>query len=206
MANSILQRSLKRSLDLFGATAGLITLSPVLTGITALEMLFHGWPPVFIQVRPGEDEKPFAMYKFRSMTNAHDAQGKLLPDAERLTSFGAFLRKTSLDELPELLNVLLGDMSLVGPRPLLMRYLERYNDDQKRRHNVKPGITGWAQIHGRNALSWNEKFALDLWYVDNQSFTLDVRILLKTIYSVIAREGISAQGSATMPEFMGETE
>jgi len=158
---------------------------------------------MFQQMRPELNGQPFCMYKFRTMSNKQDEQGNLLPDEQRLTSLGKFLRKTSLDELPELFNVLKGDMSLVGPRPLLMQYLERYTLEQARRHEVKPGITGWAQINGRNAISWEEKFALDIWYVDNRSFWLDIKILAVTIGKVFQREGISARGEATMPEFMG---
>jgi lipopolysaccharide/colanic/teichoic acid biosynthesis glycosyltransferase len=194
---------LKRGVDIVGAGAGLLCLSPVLTGITILEFKYHGWPPLFVQTRPGRHGELFDMYKFRSMTNKTDADGNLLPDEQRLTKFGQFLRSTSLDELPELINVLKGDMSLVGPRPLLTQYLERYSDEQARRHEVKPGITGWAQVNGRNALSWAEKFRLDVWYVDNQSLALDLKILARTVLSVLQREGISAAGEATMPEFMG---
>src|SRR5690606_27706065 len=147
--------------------------------------------------------KPFTLYKFRTMTDVCDTDGNLLPDAERLTNFGRFLRQTSLDELPELINVLKGDMSLVGPRPLLMHYLELYSPEQARRHHVRPGITGWAQISGRNAVSWEEKFRLDVWYVDNVSLWLDLKILLLTVWKVVRREGISQAGHATMPEFTG---
>jgi len=162
-----------------------------------------GSPSLFKQTRPGLNAKPFNIYKFRTMTNARGKKGYLLPEAERLTRFGKWLRSTSLDELPELWNVLKGDMSLVGPRPLLMQYLDRYTPEQARRHEVKPGITGWAQVNGRNAITWEEKFALDVWYVDNCSFLLDLKIILLTIIKVIKRQGISADGEATMPEFMG---
>lgn len=158
---------------------------------------------LFRQMRPGLHGEPFTLYKFRTMTDARDADGNLLPDAQRLTRFGRFLRSTSLDELPELWNVLKGDMSLVGPRPLLMQYLERYTPEQKRRHEVRPGITGWAQVNGRNAITWEEKFALDVWYVDNQSLWLDLRILMLTVWKVLRREAISQAGNATMTEFMG---
>ena len=158
---------------------------------------------IFQQNRPGQCGKPFLMYKFRTMTNARNSDGKLLSDEERITKFGSFLRKTSLDELPELFNVLKGEMSLVGPRPLLMEYLPLYDEDQKKRHNVLPGITGWAQVNGRNAISWDEKFNLDVWYVENHSFWLDMKILWMTIKKVIMREGISAEGEATMPKFTG---
>lgn len=162
-----------------------------------------GGPVLFCQVRPGLKGQPFKMFKFRTMTDARDATGELLPDAERLTHFGKWLRASSLDELPELWNVLKGDMSLVGPRPLLMQYLERYSEDEARRHEVRPGITGWAQVMGRNSLSWDQKFALDVWYVDNQSLVLDAKILLMTAVKVLKRDGISADGEATMTEFLG---
>ena len=162
-----------------------------------------GVPILFAQTRPGLGGKPFKMYKFRTMTNAKDSNGQLLPDAERLTPFGRWLRASSLDELPGFWNVLIGDMSLVGPRPLLTEYLERYTPEQARRHEVRPGITGWAQVNGRNAISWEEKFKLDVWYVDNWSFGLDLRILWLTVLKVIRRDGISASGEATMPKFMG---
>jgi lipopolysaccharide/colanic/teichoic acid biosynthesis glycosyltransferase len=162
-----------------------------------------GSPVLFRQVRPGLGGKPFVMYKFRTMTEERDEQGNLFPDEKRLTPFGAFLRAWSLDELPELFNVLKGDMSLVGPRPLLMQYLDRYTPEQFRRHEVKPGITGWAQVNGRNALSWEEKFKLDVWYVDNWTIWLDLKILWLTLVKVLRREGISAHGHATMPEFKG---
>lgn len=158
---------------------------------------------IFQLNRPGQFGKPFLMYKFRTMTNARNSDGELLSDGERITKFGSFLRKTSLDELPELFNILKGEMSLVGPRPLLMEYLPLYNEAQKKRHNVLPGITGWAQVNGRNAISWEEKFKLDVWYVENQSFWLDVRILWMTIKKVIMREGVSADNHATMPKFTG---
>jgi len=158
---------------------------------------------LFRQKRPGLGGKPFTMYKFRTMTDARGHDGALLPDAARLTRFGQFLRAASLDELPELLNVLKGDMSLVGPRPLLMKYLERYSPKQARRHEVRPGITGWAQVNGRNAITWEEKFNLDVWYVDNQSFWLDIKIIFLTIFKIFKREGINQQGQATMEEFKG---
>ncbi len=164
-----------------------------------------GAPVLFRQIRAGMHGREFELIKFRSMTNARDSGRALLPDEDRLTSFGLWLRSTSLDELPQLLNVLRGDMSLVGPRPLLMEYLSRYTPEQARRLDVRPGITGWAQINGRNAVSWEEKFNLDVWYVDNQSCWLDVKILWRTLRGVLAREGISAAGQATMPEFMGTT-
>lgn len=160
-------------------------------------------PILFCQVRPGLKGQPFKMFKFRTMTDARDEKGELLPDAERLTHFGKWLRATSLDELPELWNVLKGDMSLVGPRPLLMQYLERYSEYESRRHEVRPGITGWAQVMGRNSLSWDQKFALDVWYVDNQCLVLDAKILLMTVVKVFKRDGISTAGEATMTEFLG---
>lgn len=162
-----------------------------------------GSPVLFRQQRPGLHGKPFKLFKFRTMTDARAGDGNLLPDSERLTRFGRFLRKTSLDELPELWNVLKGDMSLVGPRPLLMQYLNRYTPEQARRHEVKPGMTGWAQVNGRNALTWEEKFKLDVWYVDHQSFWLDMKICLLTFIKIVRREGISQEGHATMPFFMG---
>jgi len=196
----------KRLFDVSAAIGGLIVLLPVFLGLALLIRIKLGSPVFFRQQRPGLRGKPFSLIKFRTMTNARDDQGDLLPDGVRLTSFGKFLRSTSLDELPELWNVLLGAMSLVGPRPLLMRYLERYTEEQKRRHEVRPGITGWAQIHGRNALSWEEKFKLDVWYVDHYSLTLDLKILFLTLWKILKREGISARGEATMPEFSGTPE
>jgi lipopolysaccharide/colanic/teichoic acid biosynthesis glycosyltransferase len=193
----------KRALDVAGAAAGLILLSPLLLLLAAVIRLKMGKHVFFTQVRPGYHGKPFTIYKFRTMANLTDAEGKLLPDDRRLTRFGRFLRSTSLDELPELWNVLRGDMSLVGPRPLLMHYLPLYNDHQRRRHEVKPGITGWAQVNGRNALSWEDRFHLDVWYVDHCSFLLDLKILLLTLLKTIRREGISAEGHATMPQFKG---
>lgn len=194
---------IKRAVDVLASAGGLVVLSPVLGGITLAQLAYHGWPPLFVQERPGLHGRPFRILKFRTMTDARDAQGNLLPDAERMTALGRFLRATSLDELPELWNVLVGDMSLVGPRPLLMRYLGRYTREQMRRHDMPPGITGWAQINGRNALTWDEKFALDLEYVDRWSLLLDAKILALTVKKVLVREGISAEGEATMPEFTG---
>lgn len=193
----------KRLFDLMLTALALIILSPVLVVIAFLVRVRLGSPVLFRQQRPGLHGRPFILLKFRTMTDARDADGNLLPDEQRLTSFGRFLRRTSMDELPELLNVLKGDMSLVGPRPLLMQYLDRYTSEQMRRHEVKPGITGWAQINGRNALSWEDKFALDVWYIDHLSLWLDLRIILLTIWKVLRREGISQAGFATMPEFMG---
>lgn len=197
---------IKRSLDIIIAGLGLLILSPLLIVISLVILIQIGRPVLFIQMRPGLNGKPFYMYKFRTMTDETDEQGNLLPDELRLTRLGKFLRSTSLDELPELFNVIKGDMSLVGPRPLLMQYLERYTPEQARRHEVKPGITGWAQINGRNAITWEEKFVLDVWYVDNWSLWLDMKILAMTLVKVFRREGISAEGEATMPEFMGNYE
>lgn len=194
----------KRILDVAGALVGLIVLSPLLLLIAILVRLRLGAPVLFRQVRPGLRGKPFELLKFRTMTDARDEGGNLLPDAVRLTPFGRWLRSTSLDELPELFNVLKGDMSLVGPRPLLIAYLDRYTPEQARRHEMKPGITGWAQIHGRNTLTWEEKFKLDVWYVDNWTIWLDLKILFLTLWKVITRQGISAPGHATMPEFKGK--
>lgn len=191
----------KRALDFVLVVCLLSLTIPVLVSCAFLVWLRHGAPVFFRQMRPGLDERPFEMIKFRTMRDAVDAHGRPLPDSERLTSFGRFLRRTSLDELPELWNVLKGEMSLVGPRPLLMQYLDRYDATQRRRHEVKPGITGWAQIHGRNRLSWEEKFRLDIWYVDNRSFLLDLRILWQTVRVVFRRDGITQAGHATMPEF-----
>ena len=193
----------KRLLDLLITTIGLILLSPFLLIISLAVLYYHGSPILFRQQRPGYQGKSFWIYKFRTMTGARDDKGELLPDSERLTRQGKFLRATSLDELPTLFNVLRGEMSLVGPRPLLMQYLERYSPEQSRRHDVLPGITGWAQINGRNAITWEDKFRLDVWYVDHWSIWLDVKILARTLKHVIKREGISEPGYATAREFMG---
>ncbi len=193
----------KRIFDLFLAIPGLILISPVILIVMALVRIQHGSPILFSQVRPGYQGKLFTLRKFRSMTDARDPNGNLLPDEERLTKLGRFLRASSLDELPELINVLKGEMSLVGPRPLLTRYLERYSPEQARRHEVLPGITGWAQINGRNAITWEDKFYLDVWYVDHWSLRLDLKILLMTIVKVIKREGISQPGHVTAEEFFG---
>lgn len=194
----------KRLIDIACSLAGLIIISPIF-GITALLVAQKlGRPIFFKQSRPGLNGQIFTMYKFRTMIDKSDSSGRLLPDEKRLTSFGSFLRSTSLDELPELINVLKGDMSLVGPRPLLVRYLERYSPFQARRHEVRPGITGWAQVNGRNAISWEEKFSLDVWYVDNISFLLDMKIILMTLVKIVKREGISQKGQATMKEFTGD--
>jgi lipopolysaccharide/colanic/teichoic acid biosynthesis glycosyltransferase len=193
----------KRLVDLTISAAGLVVLAPVL-GLVALAVRWNlGSPVLFRQVRPGLGGRPFMMIKFRTMRGAVDAKGQTLPDAERLTRFGRFLRSTSLDELPELWNVLKGEMSLVGPRPLLMDYLPLYSPEQARRHEVRPGVTGWAQVNGRNALSWEEKFALDVWYVDHRSFLLDLKILFLTVRKVFVREGISQAGQATAAKFTG---
>ena len=196
---------MKKIFDVTVALGALAILSPVLGVVAIIVRAQLGAPVLFCQTRPGLQGKPFSILKFRTMTNARDAQGNLLPDAQRLTRFGRFLRSTSLDELPELFNVLRGDMSLVGPRPLLMAYLPLYSAEQARRHEVRPGITGWAQVNGRNALSWEEKFAMDVWYVDHRSLWLDMKILVLTVRKVLARDGISAAGEATMPRFTGST-
>jgi sugar transferase EpsL len=195
----------KRFLDLILAILMLVLLSPVLALLALLVRLKVGSPVLFRQRRPGLHGKPFTIYKFRTMTNDCDAQGNLLPPAERLMPFGRFLRSTSLDELPELFNVLKGEMSLVGPRPLRMQYLDRYTLEQMRRHRVMPGITGWAQVNGRNAITWEQKFALDVWYVDHQSLGLDLKIVAITVWKILKREGIDPPGRATMEEFMGNT-
>lgn len=195
--------SIKRVVDCVIASILLVLLSPVVALVAILVAWRLGRPVLFRQLRPGLGGRPFELLKFRTMSDARDAHGELLPDAQRLTAFGRFLRKVSLDELPTLWNVARGDMSLVGPRPLLMQYLERYSEEQARRHEMRPGVTGWAQVHGRNAISWDEKFAHDVWYVDHASFFLDLRILIKTIWVVFRRQGVSHGGHATMPEFRG---
>lgn len=197
------QRAIKRLLDVFVAGAALIFLSPVIAVVALLVRLKLGSPVLFKQERPGLRGEPFTLVKFRTMLDARDPDGKPRPDGERLTRFGRWLRSSSVDELPELWNVLKGEMSLVGPRPLLMHYLPLYSPEEARRHDVRPGITGWAQINGRNAISWEEKFALDVWYVDNWSLAFDAKILLASFVSVFSRHGISAEGAATMPEFTG---
>ena len=193
----------KRLFDIIASASGLIFLSPVFLILIYLIRKNLGEPVFFTQERPGKDGKPFKMIKFRSMRDAVDQDGNPLPDSERLTPFGKKLRATSLDELPELWNVLKGEMSLVGPRPLLMSYLPLYNEFQNRRHEMRPGVTGWAQVNGRNALSWDEKFAHDIWYIDHYSFWLDMKILFLTVKKVFIKEGISAEGEATMPYFTG---
>ena len=193
----------KRIFDFTASLCGLILLSPILIVVALLIRLNLGSPIFFTQDRVGKSNKVFKMIKFRSMKDGVDKNGNLLPDEMRLTKFGKILRSTSLDELPELINVLKGDMSLIGPRPLLVDYLPLYNENQVRRHNVLPGLTGWAQINGRNSLSWNEKFNLDIWYVDNWSLTLDIKIFFLTIYKVFKRDGISQEGNVTMERFNG---
>jgi len=195
----------RRLFDLLLTVPAVILLLPLMTILALCVRMLLGSPVLFCQERPGFRGKPFRLYKFRTMTDARGASGELLPDDLRLTRFGRFLRSTSLDELPELINVLKGDMSLVGPRPLLMQYLERYTPDQARRHEAKPGITGWAQVNGRNAITWEEKFSLDVWYVDHQSFWLDIKIIFMTIWKIFKREGINQAGQATMEEFKGKT-
>jgi sugar transferase EpsL len=197
-------RAAKRLFDIVVSAAALVALLPAFGFLWIVIAYKLGRPVFFRQQRPGLLGAPFDLIKFRTMTAQRNERGELLPDAERLTSFGRFLRSTSLDELPELWNVLKGDMSLVGPRPLLMSYLNRYSARQSRRHDMRPGITGWAQVNGRNALSWKEKFELDVWYVDNYSFALDLKILALTVVQVLARRGVSADGHATMPEFRGD--
>lgn len=193
----------KRAFDLFVSLTGLIVAAPLLLGLALLVRIFLGSPVLFRQVRPGMNAEPFEILKFRTMTDAVGPDGELLPDSERLTRFGRFLRASSLDELPELWNVLKGEMSLVGPRPLLMEYVPLYNQQQMRRHAMRPGITGWSQVNGRNAISWDEKFALDIWYVDNQSMLLDLKILFMTVASIVKREGINASQDVPMPKFTG---
>ena len=193
----------KRIVDVLFALVGLVVLSPVIFVVAIQIRRKLGSPILFRQTRPGKDGKPFQMIKFRTMLDAVDKQGNLLPDDQRMTPFGRLLRSTSLDELPELLNVLKGEMSLVGPRPLLMEYLPLYSKEQYRRHIVRPGVTGWAQVNGRNAISWEDKFKLDVWYVDNQSFLLDLKILFLTVKKVLVRDGISGEGEATMSKFTG---
>lgn len=194
---------IKRTFDIVGAVLGLIVFSPIMMIISLMVRREMGFPVFFRQMRPGMNGKPFQMVKFRTMLNSIDPDGKPLPDAERLTQLGRFLRSSSLDELPELWNVLKGDMSLVGPRPLLVEYLPLYSTEQARRHEIRPGVTGWAQVNGRNAISWDEKLSLDVWYVDNRTLWLDLKIIWLTIRKVMKREGISAAGEATMSKFTG---
>lgn len=199
-------RIAKRALDIAGATAGLVATAPLTVPAALAIRATMGSPVLFVQARPGLHGEAFDMMKFRTMRHLRPGEDMLASDADRITRLGQFLRSTSIDELPALLNVLKGDMSLVGPRPLLMRYLDRYTPEQARRHDVKPGITGWAAVNGRNLLSWNEKFELDVWYVDKASMALDLKIIALTILKVCKREGISSEGMATMPEFMGEAD
>lgn len=194
---------IKPFFDCLSAAIGLVLLSPLFILVTIFLAFANGGKPFFFQLRPGKNGKIFKIVKFKTMNDKKDANGKLLPDAERLTKIGAFVRRTSLDEIPQLINVVKGDMSIIGPRPLLTHYLHLYNDFQNRRHEVKPGITGWAQVNGRNAISWDQKFAYDVWYVDNISFTLDVKILLKTVIKVIKSDGINAADAATIEPFDG---
>lgn len=195
---------MKRLFDIVASFCALLLLSPIIAIVAWKIRKNLGSPVLFRQTRPGLHGKPFEMVKFRTMKDATDAQGNILPDAERMTPFGNKLRSSSLDELPELWNVLRGEMSLVGPRPLLMQYLPLYSPEQARRHEVRPGVTGWAQVNGRNAISWEEKFKLDVWYVDNRSFWLDFKILLLTVKKVLIKDGISANDHVTMPEFLGK--
>ena len=199
-------KCIKRILDFLLSLAALLILSPVLLILTILGACFMGGNPFFTQRRPGKGEKIFRLIKFRTMSNRRDENGNLLPDEVRLNKYGRFLRSTSLDELPELINILLGQMSIVGPRPLLVKYLPRYNAQQRRRHEVRPGLTGWAQVNGRNAISWEEKFQYDIEYVENISFSMDIKVIFTTISKIFKREGISSDTAATMEEFMGSPE
>jgi lipopolysaccharide/colanic/teichoic acid biosynthesis glycosyltransferase len=194
---------LKRPLDFILSTLAFLLASPIFLLVTLLLAIVNNGSAFFFQQRPGKDEKIFKVIKFKTMTDEKGANGELLPDSERLTAIGSFVRKTSLDEIPQLLNVIKGDMSLIGPRPLLVQYLPLYNKEQKRRHNVRPGISGWAQVNGRNTISWEKKFEYDVWYVDNLSFLLDLRIIFKTVWKVFKSEGISQDGEATMTYFDG---
>lgn len=197
---------IKRFFDIISSLLAIIILSSVLAVTAVLVRIKLGSPVLFKQERPGKDEKIFTLYKFRTMTDEKDENGELLPDEVRLTKFGQFLRSTSLDELPELFNILKGDMSVIGPRPLLVRYLPRYNSHQKRRHEVRPGLSGWAQVNGRNTVSWEDKFNMDVEYVDNYSLLMDIKILLMTVVNVLKHDGISSETSVTMEEFMGNEE
>jgi lipopolysaccharide/colanic/teichoic acid biosynthesis glycosyltransferase len=199
----MIYKYVKRILDVISSLLAIIILSPLLAVTSVLVKTKLGSPVLFKQERPGKDEKIFTLMKFRTMTDERDENGELLPDEVRLTKFGKFLRSTSIDELPELFNILKGDMSVIGPRPLLVKYLPRYNEHQHRRHEVKPGLSGWAQVNGRNAISWEEKFDFDVEYVDNYSLLMDIKVLLMTVANVLKREGISSETSATMEEFMG---
>lgn len=202
----MIYKYIKRILDIISSLLAIILLSPLLGMLAVIGAFEMKGNPFFTQERPGKDEKIFELVKFRTMTDAKDERGELLSDAERLTKYGKFLRNTSLDELPELFNILKGDMSVIGPRPLLVKYLPRYNQYQHRRHEVRPGLSGWAQVNGRNAISWEDKFNYDVEYVDNYSIVMDVKILFMTILNVLKREGISSETSATMEEFMGTAE
>lgn len=202
----MIYKYIKRILDIISSLLAIIILSPLLGVLTVIGAFEMKGNPFFTQERPGKDEKIFKLVKFRTMTNAKDKDGDLLSDADRLTRYGKFLRNTSLDELPELFNILKGDMSVIGPRPLLVKYLPRYNEHQHRRHEVRPGLSGWAQVNGRNAISWEDKFNYDVKYVDNYSIVMDIKILFMTILNVLKREGISSETSATMEEFMGTPE
>lgn len=193
----------KRIIDFFIALVALILLSPVFIVVTVLLYIANQGKPFFFQARPGLNEKMFKIIKFKTMNDKKDSQGNYLPDSERLTSVGSFIRQTSLDELPQLINVLKGDMALIGPRPLLPQYLSLYNESQKRRHNIRPGITGWAQVNGRNAISWTKKFELDIWYIDNLSLATDGKVLLLTLKKVLKKEGINQAGQATAEAFNG---
>ncbi len=197
------QNLLKPFFDFFGALVLLLVASPIIVIVAIILAFSNGGSPFFLQKRPGKKERIFTIIKFKTMNNKTDETGKLLPDSERLTAVGKFIRSSSLDELPQLINVLIGDMSFVGPRPLLPEYLPLYNEFQKQRHSVKPGITGWAQVNGRNAISWQQKFEYDVWYVNNQSFYLDLKILYKTVLKVIKKEDINRVGEATMTRFKG---
>ena len=197
------RKYIKRVIDFVISLVGLLVLSPVLLLVTIALAIANSGKPFFLQMRPGKNERIFKIIKFKTMNDNRDEHGQLLPDKERLTPVGAFVRKTSLDELPQLINVLKGDMALIGPRPLLPQYLPLYTKEQRRRHEVRPGITGWAQVNGRNAISWTKKFELDIWYVENISFSTDLKILFRTIKKVLIREGISAEGQATTEPFNG---
>lgn len=199
----MIYKYIKRILDIISSLLAIIILSPLLGVLTVIGAFEMKGNPFFTQERPGKDEKIFKLVKFRTMTNAKDKDGNLLSDADRLTKYGKFLRNTSLDELPELFNILKGDMSVIGPRPLLVEYIPRYNEHQHRRHEVRPGLSGWAQVNGRNTVSWEDKFDMDVHYVDNYSFAMDVKILFMTVLNVLKKEGISSETSATMEVFMG---
>lgn len=205
-SNGIYAKFIKRLLDFLISLVAIVLLSPLFLVTAILVRTKLGSPVLFRQPRPGKDEKVFNLYKFRTMTDARDEKGELLPDSERLTSFGKWLRGTSLDELPELFNILKGDMALIGPRPLLVRYLDRYNEEQHHRHDVRPGLSGYAQAHGRNNVTWEDKFAMDVWYTRNVTFANDVQIIIDTVKTVLSHEGISSETSVTMEEFMGTPE